>query len=432
MPDTIFLSLASYRDPELVPSINSAIANAHDPDNLRFGVGWQHSPEETLPPEWHTDPRFIILDVPTTDTKGVCWMRAMIMQQWAGEDFYLQLDSHHRFAPNWDIQLLKMWSDLKACGVEKPLLTSYISAFNPANDPAGRHPSPYSFHWDRFIPEGSFFTRPGDMPNWQQLRFPESSRFFSAHFAFVEGKFCREVPYDPNIFFHGEEPDMAVRAYTHGYDSFAIHRPLVWHEYTRVGRPHVWDQKEPIEKIHHTWNVTAHARVKKLLGTDGERCDIDFGPYGLGTKRTLADYERFAGIRFRDRTVQQWTLDFKPPPNPNIHTDQEWEESLLRYVHHCIDVHMPGETREEFVKALDEFDFWAVTFHNKAGKEVYRQDAVEKDIQGFKPDPDRYCKVWRSFFADPKDPPVTWIVRMHSKTRKEDDGWCPIITGPCP
>ena len=33
--------------------------------------------------------------------------------------------------------------------------------------------------------------------------------------------------------------------------------------------------------------------------------NLEFGEYGFGTKRSLAEYERYGGIRFRDRTVQR-------------------------------------------------------------------------------------------------------------------------------
>jgi hypothetical protein len=38
--------------------------------------------------------------VPWSESRGVCWARSAIMELYAGEDYFLQLDSHHRFAPN--------------------------------------------------------------------------------------------------------------------------------------------------------------------------------------------------------------------------------------------------------------------------------------------------------------------------------------------
>ena len=49
-------------------------------------------------------------------------------------------------------------------------------------------------------------------------------------------------------------------------------------------------------------------KTRKLLGVDGESFDSDeerYGKYGLGKVRTIADWERYAGIRFKDRGVQE-------------------------------------------------------------------------------------------------------------------------------
>ena len=50
---------------------------------------------------------------------------------------------------------------------------------------------------------------------------------------FADGKFCKEVLYDPHYLFHGEEINLTVRAFTHGYDLFHPHKPVVYHEYSQ-------------------------------------------------------------------------------------------------------------------------------------------------------------------------------------------------------
>ncbi len=83
---------------------------------------------------------------------------------------------------------------------------------------------------------------------------PIPARFYSAHFAFTVGQFCKEVPHDPEYYFHGEEISIAVRAYTWGYDLFHPHKVIAWHEYTRKGRTKQWDDdKEWWEK-----NIKCH------------------------------------------------------------------------------------------------------------------------------------------------------------------------------
>ena len=40
--NTIFIQIASYRDPQLLPTIKDCISKAKYPENLRFGICWQH------------------------------------------------------------------------------------------------------------------------------------------------------------------------------------------------------------------------------------------------------------------------------------------------------------------------------------------------------------------------------------------------------
>ena len=70
---------------------------------------------------------------------------------------------------------------------------------------------------------------------------PVKARFYSAHFAFTLGIFCKEVQHDPLFYFHGEEITIGVRAFTWGYNLFHPHKVLAWHEYTRQGRTKHWD-----------------------------------------------------------------------------------------------------------------------------------------------------------------------------------------------
>jgi len=72
---------------------------------------------------------------------------------------------------------------------------------------------------------------------------------------------------------------------------------------------------------------------------------------------------------------------------------------------------------------LDDYDFWAVAFEDENGVELYRQDADAEEIKRMKKDPDRFCRLWRSFHTEVR--PYTWIVWPHSKSK----GWQERMTG---
>jgi len=414
MTNTIFIQIASYRDPELLPTLKDCIDKAKYPENLRFGIAWQHSIDDAWDnlDEYKNDSRFKIVDIDYKDAKGACWARNKLQQEYKDEKYTLQLDSHHRFIQDWDDELIQMIEQLQLKGHEKPLLTSYISSFNPQDDPAGRIKEPWWMTFDRFIPEGAIFFLPATIPGWQDMTEPIPSRFYSAHFCFTLGKFVKEVPHDPEYYFHGEEISIAVRAYTWGYDLFHPHKIIAWHEYTRNGRTKHWDDNSEWGKL----NTVSHNRNRILFGMDGNcSCQLDFGIYGFGKERTLKDYEKYAGIRFRDRGVQQYTLDNKFAPNPIIEDNIEYLNSFLNIFKHCIDI--------SFAQiSLDDYDVFAVAFEDKDGNEIHRQDADVNEIKTIKNDPS-YGKIWRTFNTKVK--PTKWIVWPHSVSQ----GWMERLDG---
>jgi hypothetical protein len=297
----IFVQIASYRDPQLLPTLQDLDRNARCPQLLRFGICRQFHPCDRFNDlgGYADDARAGIIDVPYRLSRGACWARSLTQQLYAGEEYALQIDSHMRFAAGWDVLLVDMLRTLQSrCGISKPLLTAYLPMFNPASDhPRKRDDVPVQMIFSRFSENGILLNSGRAMPEWRKLRFPVRARFFSGHFAFAEGRFVREVPYDPNLYFHGEEISMAVRAYTHGYDLFHPHRSLLWHYYERRYRERHWDD-------HTSWyksDLASHARVRALLGVSSGR-RFDFVAHGLGRARSLRDYERFAGISFQKRT----------------------------------------------------------------------------------------------------------------------------------
>jgi hypothetical protein len=151
---------------------------------------------------------------------------------------------------------------------------------------------------------------------------------------------------------------------------------------------------------------------------DGESSEgVDFGPYGFGTIRTLKDYEKYSGLLFEKRAVQQYTLDKKYPPNPyNFETEEDWKNSFAKVFKHCIDIgfHQVPEK---------DYDFWVVAFHKEDDETIFRKDADKSEIIRMMGDPDGYCKVWREFQTEYK--PKYWVVWPHSESK----GWCERITG---
>lgn len=357
MNKTILVHLPAYREPELVPTIEDAIKNAKHPDRVHFGICRQYHPDDQFDDvdQFRDREGFKVMDVHYKDAKGLPWARAQINEQlMTDEDYLLQLDSHHRFAKDWDQILIDMHDGLKADGVKKPLIGGYLPQYNPSTDPKGRADCPWQAQFACFYPFGTIFIRPGELPNWRNLKKPPRARFLSGHFCFGDSQWGRDVLHDPDIFFSGEELNLSVRSYTHGYDIFHSHKLLIWHATMREERSGmlVWDDKS--KSGDHAWvkqQDDARKKIRQLLCGEDNGFEID-PKYDLGKERTVADYEKFAGLDFKNKRVKQSTHENKYPPVPE---DDPWMTSF----YHLVNVdrsQLPGDDYESILIAFDDKD----------------------------------------------------------------------------
>jgi hypothetical protein len=356
----IFVQIASYRDPELLPTIRDCINKAKHPENLTFGVCWQRDETESME-EFTDDDRFKILDYHWTESKGLCWARSEIQKLWDGEEYTMQLDSHHRFLQDWDIELIEM---MNMTGSEKPIITSYAGMYRPSDNQL-LNIEPYMMVASNFTPGGTILFRPHAIPNWQTLETPIPARFVSGHFFFTLGKHCEEYKYDPNIYFAGDEISLSIRSYTLGYDLFHPHKTVVWHEYTREGRTKHWtdfNQENKnngiIEKQWWEMDNESKRRLRHMLQEEDNNIDLTI--YGLGSVRTHKEYEDYAGINFKNRKLHQDTIKGIFPP---INDNTEWYKKVEKTYN--LNLYIPF---------TDNFKFIYIGVEDEMGNVIHRQD----------------------------------------------------------
>jgi hypothetical protein len=357
MTPSIFIQIASYRDPLLVSTVRDAIAKSSGRNKLIFGICHQHGIEDSNLP--FTGTNFRIDKVPYQESRGACWARNRIQQLYDGETYTLHLDSHHRFAPGWDQQLVEMLATLD---VDKPLLTGYLPAFDP-DDNTLSEPKPSTLAVDSFGHDGAltFHAR----IEQGIINKPIPARFYSGHFCFGPGAFAVEVQHDPEFYFIGEEISLSVRAFTHGYDLFHPHQPMIWHEYTRKNRPKHWEDHTDNNKLVVNWqesDTSSKERNRILLGMeDIPSITPTLNQYGLGSVRSLRDYERYAGIHFASRSIEAQTRDNFPPPGTDAQLSEAvWLQSLLK--EHIITAHL----NEEIIDLNAAYEKWSISLLNEA------------------------------------------------------------------
>jgi hypothetical protein len=412
MKNKIFVHLPAYREPELIPTIKDCINNAHDPKRLVFGICRQFHPDDKFDnvDEFRKDKRFKIIDIPHEKAKGLPYARAKINELITDEAYILQLDSHHRFTKDWDKTLVDMHSSLEKRGF-KPILTGYLPYYSPFNDPAGRCHEPWQQQFACFYPHGTIFIRPSLLQGWQTRTEPARSRFISGHFAFARTEWAKEIKHDPIIYFSGEEINLTVRSFTHGYDLFHPHKVVIWHATMREERAGklVWDDQHKRGEDWYGYQQTAWKRIRNLLRTQKD-ADVDLTGYDLGKVRTLHDYELYAGVCFKKKAVQKYTLENHFPPNPPSINDREWENSLCTSFYHLVNF-----DKSNF--KLNDYDFFVVAFDDENGKAIHREDLNEQQVQELLLRKGDWANFERFFLTERK--PHRWVIWAHSKSK----GW---------
>jgi hypothetical protein len=89
---SIFISIASYRDPETIPTILDAYNKAKNKNDIRFGVLLQEEKNFSKKDLLSTDINLDIIEYDWRESQGTCWARHSIQKLlYNNEDFYFQL-----------------------------------------------------------------------------------------------------------------------------------------------------------------------------------------------------------------------------------------------------------------------------------------------------------------------------------------------------
>lgn len=402
----IFVSIAAYRDLDLIPTIEDCLAKAQHPERLRFGVCWQHGPDEVLE-KWLTVPQFRVRDVDWRDSRGPCWARAEAMGLYEGEDFYLQLDSHHRFVQDWDT---KLTAQARLTGSPKPLLSAPAPA---AGGSAHQEESLWQFQFIEFRPDGIPEFIIASVPDHLVDGSPIRTRLVSAHFIFAPGSYVEDVPCDPDLYYSNVEITLSIRAFTHGYDLFIPGQHILWHDYVGSYRRKHWDDHTPEGGVELSWHDRYARGIAKVVGFLAEPRE---GRYGLGTARSFADYEGYAGISVQHRRLQDYTRLHGIPPNPPAKPG--WHEQVRERR-----VEIELDPSELPISAIKDPTFWYVAVHDHNGRELYRRDATPIELADLRANDSRSVILTRKFSSEAA--PVSWTVRPHSASA----GWLDPVTG---
>ena len=321
-PESIFVGVASYKDPLCRQTVKDAIRRAKHPERISFGVVDQLDTFETPCIPYSCDDETNILCEMVSrkqirvhrmhflDARGPTLARHLVEKLFANETYYLQIDAHMLFTANWDIQLIDQWRRLHD---ENGILTAYPTAASHSVDQftgtSLRVTTPV-MHKMRLM-ENMLFRFEGA----SEVRAGVKSRricCWAAGLSFSKGHRITNVPYDcctPGLFM-GEEIGMAVRMFTHGYNFYSFRNSVIFHFYPdEIPRKNIelfWKSSPNMEAFE---SCAAH-RVKMVLGWEYEESGCgsteDIEKYGIGSKRSVEDY--FWGM-FQIKITRKLTKD---------------------------------------------------------------------------------------------------------------------------
>ncbi|PND37934.1 hypothetical protein C1O66_10610 [Paucibacter aquatile] len=305
---SIFVSVASYRDPLLCGTLQSLFEQADEPAKLYVGVVDQGRPEERLEIDASLRERVRYVHVDARDTLGLGWARTLASSFYNFEEWYLQIDSHMQFSPGWDTRMRVLAQQCSSLN-PKLVISSHPPAFtlSPTGEPELAPTS--DLVAAHVVKEGEQLSVDSSLLRYQSILVQSAGPIRGAHLAggclFARGDFFHEVPYDPFLYFSEEEQALAVRGYTHGWDVFHVQGLPIFHLYNTekggVARSLHWrDIQDPQRTF--TWqmlNARSQQRLNRLLGGHP-----GMGVYGLGSARTLAEYAAFSGVDYVNKVIE--------------------------------------------------------------------------------------------------------------------------------
>ena len=330
---SIFISIASYQDPLLVSTIFSAYENAENKNDLIFSICDQS--DNTIDINGitfsdqihydHVDPLF---------SKGPCWARHRAQSFFNEEDFFLQVDSHTQFAPKWDSIFIKQLEKISANQkvdeyFKKPIITSYPRSFKVLDFEKGlfelntgdKHTQVITYRKDSLFLKGSFSRQIGIPTKHTDITH---AILLAAGCIFTKGAFVKEIPYDPNYYFYGEELSLAMRAFTNGYSFFHIPDVPLFHLYTDISdipRKLHWDPEDD-QKRAVKWTELDKKSLNRLDDLFADKVEE---PLNLGKERSLEDYALISGIDLKNNLV----LDIEKATESSFLESLDWKINPL-------------------------------------------------------------------------------------------------------
>lgn len=306
--ESIFVQIPSYRDWELPKTVKDCVSKSSGEYQIHFGIHNCILNKNEIPLDFE-DAKVSYAESIAPQNLGLQKSRKIANSFYCGETYYLQIDAHMRFAENWDEMLVSAVKHYQSMGIKKPLVTQYPAIYtydDRGNEKLWEDPAwaPYAI----CLCENHQQFKELLLPIQRAIACPPNCGFtysVSGGFIFTVGDFANIVP-NEKIAFWGEEPLIAARAFTHGFDLVVPTKETLFHLYhssqpfEKVKRILVW---EDFPELWQEMDVISKTEYKSIF------VDRRVSDDALGTDRTLEQFEEFTGLNFYDGTMKCWIHD---------------------------------------------------------------------------------------------------------------------------
>ncbi len=293
--DKIIVEIAAYCDPELLNTVRSAMIQADNPDRVFFAICYQDD-DLDIYNELLKMKNCKLTYLTEEQARGSVFARYLCQKMIEDEKYIFQIDAHMRFVKHWDTKLIE---ELENLNDKKAILSVYPPFCNeqmmalPLDDPTYDKPAQGGMMYtDGFRDPETYFVQCNSLPlEKDDPRAYKKNAFLAAGNMFTYAEAHKVVIHDPDMYFYGDEMPMSIRLFTHGWNVYNPGVCYVYHQYERK------NQKFPAVT---NAMLNENKKLMQLLSIDTNE---ELEKYGLGTERSLKEYEEYFGIDFKEKLV---------------------------------------------------------------------------------------------------------------------------------
>jgi hypothetical protein len=304
---TIFINIPSYKDPEIWTTVDNFLLNAEFPDRVFFGITIQDNDTEFNISESLKRKNVLVDSLEPGTIVGCQPARKNSHKFYNQQDYYLNMDSHMRAIKNWDTELIKEYNYAKQ-NFDELVFTAYVPPYTVdenGNDEIPEYESnPTFFMSESNVNHFRSTLVPQFTPQYTNPETNVLSPYLSGHFFFTERSVIEAVPFVDEVTFTEEEPLMALRFFTAGYNLVTPKKVFVYHRYGRPDRVLFWDDFPDQFYPRHNQSKSYFQQIIVQNKIDPVN--------GLFTEKTLEDYENYSGIHFSTGVLEDRVINGLP------------------------------------------------------------------------------------------------------------------------